>query len=133
KHCAWLTNNGYTSAVATTDSDVHAYGAKVVLKDIHTQSDSTTVVLHESILESLDLSHEQFVDFCIACGTDYNKNMPSYGPDKIYQLMKRESETPIDLDTISSFDGEPMDTSILKHHEVRKLFSFDTEYDAMSN
>lgn len=138
KHCSWLANNGYVSAVATTDSDVHAYGTKVVLKDIHAQYSSVTVVLHESILEALGFTHDVFVDFCIACGTDYNQNMPGYGPDKIYQLMTCTGEGGgsdtdiVNLDNIKGFDGEPLDTSILKHREVRKLFSFDGVYDETS-
>lgn len=114
KHCAWLLKNGCVSAVMTTDSDIHAYGASMVITDVSVSSDFCTMVLNENILEATHFTHSQFVDFCIMCGTDYNDNIKGIGPSGAYQLMTRFGS----LEKIS----EEIDTTVLNYISVRNLF-----------
>ena len=41
-----------------------------------------------SILEELDLTYEQYIDFCILCGCDYTSKVPGIGPVKALKMIK---------------------------------------------
>jgi len=112
--CSYLCKNGIVSAVLSKDSDVLAYGAPISISDIDTRTGECKIVEYSDILEELSLSPEQFLDFCIMCGTDYNKNIFKVGPVKAYDLIKEHK-------TIDSIEG--YDISILNHKRVRSLFT----------
>lgn len=118
----YLCREGIVGAVLSEDTDVLAYGSPIFLTGINTHSETCTCLKMSEILERLDISHDQFRDMCIMCGTDYNKNIPRIGPQKSYTLIK----------TFQSIDGVNdntiLDVSILNHHRVRELFTFPNNY-----
>ena len=76
----------------------------------------------EELLNMLEMTQYQFRDMCIMCGTDYNKNIPKIGPMKAYSLMN-------EYKNIDEMEKQTQkDVSILKHHRVRELFSFENDY-----
>jgi len=40
------------------------------------------------VLKALELTNEQFVDFCILCGCDYTSKIAGIGPVKALKLIK---------------------------------------------
>jgi 5'-3' exonuclease len=51
-------------------------------------SDGTCVrVNYSEVLERIGLDSDSFLDFCIMCGTDYNKNINLIGPVKAVKLL----------------------------------------------
>jgi 5'-3' exonuclease len=112
--CAYLCKNGIVSAVLSKDSDVLAYGAPVSISDIDTRTGECKIVEHGEILEKMNFTSEQFLDFCIMCGTDYNKNIFKVGPVKAYSLIKEYKS----IDNVSGYD-----ISVLNHKRVRSLFT----------
>jgi 5'-3' exonuclease len=114
--CAWLCKWGYVKGVISTDSDVLAYGAPIFIRDVRVNQETCTIMRNEDVLHVLDLTMEQFRDFCIMCGTDYNERIRGYGPAKSYALMCEYN----DLDEISN---TALDTSILYYEEGRELFT----------
>ena len=73
--CADLCKRGFVDYVVSEDSDVLAYGAPFLITKINTSEDTCVIVNYSAILNSLEFTPEQFLDFCIMCGTDYNKNI----------------------------------------------------------
>lgn len=120
--CAWLCKFNYVKGVITTDSDVLAYGAPIFVQDVRVNQYTCKIIRHQDVLEVLDLSEKQFLDFCIMCGTDYNERMPGIGPAKAYKLLCDHD----DLDSIS----QHVDTSILYYGEGRELFTLPPADDA---
>lgn len=116
KTCCWLCNHGYVKGVVTADSDVLAYGVELWISDIKAYSDTCKIIRYQDVLISSELTKEQFVDFCIMCGTDYNSNIPGIGPAKAYNLIKKHQN----LETISKTS---LDTDILFYENSRKLFT----------
>ena len=41
-----------------------------------------------TILETLDITNEQWVDFCILCGCDYSKRVRGMGPKKSIEYIR---------------------------------------------
>lgn len=78
------------------------------------------------MLEGLQWSHDQFVDFCILMGTDYNSNPVKFGPVASYKYIDQLSsieailkvqEMGIDA-SLARYDFSP----ISNHPTVRKVF-----------
>ena len=120
--CADLCRRGLVDAVLSEDTDVLAYGAPTFLSKINTSTGTCVMLRHQEILEQLDLTEEQFLDVCIMCGTDYNKNIPKVGPANAYKLITIHGS----IEGVASGTGH--DVSILKHLRGRELF---TQYDKM--
>jgi len=110
--CADLCMQGKVDAVLTEDTDVLAYGANVFLTKLNTTDGTCMRIKHSELLEKVGLSADEFLDFCIMCGTDYNKNIFRVGPSKALKLIQ----------THKSIDNLGMDVSILNHKRVRQLF-----------
>jgi 5'-3' exonuclease len=117
KMCSYLCIKSYVSAVLSEDTDVMAYGAPLFLTKIDTSSDTCIRISHTTLLSSLELEKEQFLDFCIMCGTDYNSNIPKIGSKNAYKKILQYKN----IDTIGKETG--LDISILNHERVRTLFT----------
>ena len=118
--CADLCKRGIVDAVLSEDTDVLAYGSPVFLSKINTYNGTCTRIQYPNLLEKLSLQPSQFLDFCIMCGTDYNKNIFRVGPKKAYQHIQQYNN----IEGIQN--NTTLDISVLKHIRVRQLF---TEYE----
>lgn len=116
KTCSWLCKYNYVKGVITTDSDVIAYGAPVFVKDVGTGNPNCNIILHSDILDATGLTRDEFTDFCIMCGTDYNDNIPGIGPAKAYSLIKKYR-------TLEEISKTTVDTSVLFFKDARRLFT----------
>lgn len=113
--CADLCIRGKVDAVLTEDTDVLAYGARVFLSKFNTQNGTCYRICYDALLEKLKLTSDQFLDFCIMCGTDYNKNIFRIGPSKAYKLISQYG-------SIEGVKKSGVDVSILNHIRTRELF-----------
>jgi 5'-3' exonuclease len=111
--CADMCKRGLVDVVFSEDTDVLCYGAPFVVTKVNTAENTAVIVKYADILEGLELTSEQFTDFCIMCGTDYNKNIFKVGPEKSFKLIK-------EFGSIDNISG--LDTAILNHVRVRQLF-----------
>jgi len=116
--CSLLNKLGYVDAVMSEDTDVLAYSAPVFVHRISTINQTCVVIYFTELLCALRMHASQFLDFCIMCGTDYNKNMSKIGPDKSYRLLQK-------YDNLENIEQccQHMDLSILSYPRVRQLFS----------
>ena len=71
----------------------------------------------------LDLTKDEFLDLCIMCGTDYNKNIFRVGPEKSYKYIKQYSS----IENIGK--NTKHDISVLKRERVRELFKEYSQKD----
>jgi 5'-3' exonuclease len=112
--CAQLVKKGVAKAALTKDTDVLTHGCPLVFNKINYHDETFNAVCLESILDALELTYDQWVDLCIMCGTDYNKNIPMIGPHKAYDLIKKHGS----LEEVS----KTLSTEILNYKRVRELF-----------
>ena len=112
--CAYLAKQGLVCGVLTEDTDVLAYGCPFMLHRIDYQKHTCIEIDLQEVLESLHFTYEQWLDFCILCGTDYNSNLPKMGVERSYKLILQYGS----IDTMESrFDLSP-----LNYVRVRELF-----------
>jgi 5'-3' exonuclease len=114
--CADLCKRNIVDAVLTEDTDVLAYGSPVFLSKIDTKNDTCVRILHKTVLDSLSLTQEQFLDLCIMCGCDYNKNIPKVGCETSFKYITKYKS----IDEIER--NESIDITILNHKRTRELF-----------
>jgi len=115
--CAQMCVQGDVKAVMSHDSDVLAYNTPDIIQDIDIHTGVCTRICIANVLNALELSYEQFLDFCIMCGTDYNKNVTRYGANRSYNMIKKYKT----IEAVSS--NLELDIDVLNHIRVRELFS----------
>lgn len=111
--CAALNRHGLVAAVMTADTDVFPCLAPTVINKIESQY--FQVVCLNDILKELKMTEKQFIDLCIMCGTDFNKNIPRIGIMGAYELMLRHG-------SIENLPPE-INTVVLNYVRVRELFA----------
>lgn len=98
--CAELVKMGKAYGAATEDMDVLTFGAPVMVKNLfNTQPSSGGPTALKSgqkpvfevnlslALEQLNVSMDQFIDFCILCGCDYTDTLRGVGPHTGFKLI----------------------------------------------
>ena len=123
KFCSKLCLDGLVDGVISDDTDVIAYGAPISISKLNSYTGVCNVLNHETLINNLDLTKKQFLDHCILCGTDYNKNLPKIGAVIAYKYIQQYK-------TIEDI-GEKLniDISILNHKKTRCLFTDFENYD----
>jgi 5'-3' exonuclease len=127
KMCSKLCIDNEVDAVLSEDTDTLAYGTSVFLSKIDINHSTCVRINYNSLLESLQISKEQFLDFCILCGTDYNNNIQGVGSVSAFKLIKSYSS----LENIE--ENTQYDTSILNYRRVRQLFNEFNDSDIKSD
>lgn len=84
KKCSLLCLSGQADVVATEDYDVLVCGAPRVLRNV---SKSPEEVHLQTVLECLRFTMDQFVQFCVLCGSDFSKHLPNIGPAAAYKAI----------------------------------------------
>ncbi|KAH0472692.1 MAG: hypothetical protein KVP17_003263 [Porospora cf. gigantea B] len=95
--CAVLCRAGRVQGVATEDADTLCFGSPILVRymNVSASRQKTQPILSidlQAILEDLQLTMEQFIDFCILCGCDYTDTIRGIGPSTAYNLI-REKKT----------------------------------------
>ena len=114
--CSDLCKRELVDAVLSEDTDVLAYASPIFLSKINTKNETCIRINYDLMLESLNLKCEQFLDLCIMCGTDYNKNIFRVGPEKAYKYILDH----YNIEGIAK--NTSLDISILNHIRGRELF-----------
>lgn len=120
--CADLCKRGLVAAAMTDDTDVLAYGSPVVLSKMDVYRGTATKIVYSEMLEKLKLTSTQFLDLCIMCGTDYNKNIAKVGCETSYKYILQYGE----IERIGSEKG--LDLSVLNYKKSRELFTVYKQY-----
>lgn len=122
KMCAKLCIDGLVDCVLSEDTDVLAYNSPIFLSKIDTRSETCTCIKFSDIIEELGVNEEQFLDICIMCGTDYNKNIPKIGSMNSFKLIQLHKN----IENIEK--NTKHDVSILKYKRVREMFKIFEDY-----
>lgn len=115
--CAHLTKIGKVKGLLSRDSDVLAYGSPVFLTNLNEYTGVCDRICYHNVLKELELTSEQFLDFCIMSGTDYNKNIFKIGCKKAYNLIKKYGS----IEEIEKKTN--LNVDILNHERVREIFT----------
>jgi flap endonuclease-1 len=91
---AYLAMNGYVDGVCSDDSDILAFGAPYLFKDMSrfmNKNKEITVISLKRVLSGLKIDMSKFIDMCILLGCDYCDPIPKIGSARAYELVRRYS------------------------------------------
>jgi len=120
--CAMLCRMGLVDAVLSEDTDVLNYKAPRFLHKLNMNQQTFVEIEYEDMLSRLDMTEEQFLDFCIMCGTDYNNNLYKIGPEKSFRLLKKHGS----IEQIK-INNPALDMSNFPYQRVREIFKDDQQ------
>ena len=113
------------AAVWTADTDTYPIGCPIVIKGFENVKGEVHInaVFTLKILKELKLNHDEFRDFCIMLGTDFNDRVHGLGPARSYKLIQIYRN----LETIE--EKEHHNLHVLKFREIRpQFFPQKTDY-----
>ncbi|KAI6660901.1 Flap endonuclease 1-like [Oopsacas minuta] len=121
--CAELAKSGKVFAVASEDMDSLTFGSSILLRNMM-MSEAKKMPIREihlnTVLETLNLSHNEFVDLCILMGCDYTDTIKGIGYKKALNYIQEHKKIE---DIVRSLDPKkytpPEDWS---YPEARELF-----------
>ena len=93
--CCELFKKGVVYGCMSNDMDFLPSGCGILIHN-YNLSNNITVYNLEKILDILELSYDQFVDFCILCGCDYTRKITRLGPITAFNFIKKDK----DIETI---------------------------------
>ena len=87
-----LCRMGYVDYVLTEDMDTMAYACPKLIRNCIDRSlkrkDIVSVFDYTKLINDIELTHDQFLDFCILCGCDYCPIVPKIGSVTALKLIK---------------------------------------------
>lgn len=120
-YAALLAVKRHVAAVWSSDFDLAAIGVPLFIKEFEINKEGIECISGiwtPKILEQFKLTQEEFRDFCIACGTDFNDNIPKIGPKRAMDMLKKYGL----IENWVKVVGEDK-VKILNHHDSRRLLS----------
>jgi flap endonuclease-1 len=118
--CAELAIGGQTAATFSTDSDCLALGVPFFFDSITGTKKGKGGFIKGTvlgpILDELGLSMQEFRDFCIILGSDFNDRIPGYGPAKGYKLIT-------EYRSIEKIADSGIDVTPLNYERTRHLLT----------
>merc|ERR1712048_1142853 len=88
--CAALCRDGKVYGAATEDADCLTFGTKVLVRNLMAAESQKKTILEANLavaLEQLNVTMDQFIDFCILCGCDYCDTIKGVGPSTAIKLI----------------------------------------------
>jgi flap endonuclease-1 len=86
--CVELLKKGLVDAVASEDMDCLTFGCSMLLRGFKSKDKKIIEIHLKKVIEELELTMDQFVDFCILCGCDYCDSIKNMGPVKALKYIK---------------------------------------------
>lgn len=121
EYCAALQKKDYVDYTLTDDTDSFVFGCQKVLRFIK----NSNILLQEYnltiILEILDLTHDQFIDFCILSGCDYIDNIEGMNINKCFLMIKKFKNI------------EAVLNELKKKHIITKNYNYQRVRDIYNN
>merc|ERR1719316_1116229 len=88
--CAALCRDGKVHAAATEDADCLTFGTKTLTRNLMAAESQKKTILEvslERVLEQLNITMDQFIDFCILSGCDYCDTIKGVGQTTAIKLL----------------------------------------------
>merc|ERR1712190_142026 len=88
--CAALCRDGRVYASATEDADCLTFGTRLLVRNLMAAESQKKQILEVSLeraLEQLNISMDQFIDFCILSGCDYCDTLKGVGPATAIRML----------------------------------------------
>ena len=118
--CAYLAKNGFVDAVYSDDMDILTFGSPIIIKNLISLKNKPIELNLNNILEKLNLTYDEFIDFCILLGCDYSNGISNINYNIIYEYYMRNKNIE---DTLKSLKANNFNVPIqLDYQEIKKYY-----------
>ena len=114
--CAKLSKLELVDACVSEDTDILPNGGAYFIRNFNPDKNNVEEYSLGKILETLEITYEQFLDLCILCGCDYTCKIYGIGPITAFKLIKSYH----DLDNIIQQDQIKTKFKIPDNFEYKK-------------
>ena len=119
--CAYLNKKGLVDAVLTEDMDILTFGAPKIVRNLSSFHKKPIEIRLDNILESLELSQDEFIEFCILLGCDYSGHVSSINCFQIYDYYSKYKDF---YETLEKIRKDNYYTSSFKNYlSVKEYFT----------
>ena len=108
--------------VISEDSDVLAYGSDMLVCDLNISNGECNVIYLPSLLQKMELTQREFLEFCVLSGTDYNSNIPGIGSVKCIELIRKYKSISQIFNNEKIMIEKKISDTIKKRENVKKNF-----------
>mmetsp|Transcript_7016 Transcript_7016/g.17148 ORF Transcript_7016/g.17148 Transcript_7016/m.17148 type:complete len:373 (-) Transcript_7016:111-1229(-) len=122
--CADLCKKGLVYGTATEDMDALTFGSPVLLRHLTFSEARKLPVIEINLsmaLKGMELTMEQFIDFCILCGCDYTLAIRGIGPKSAYKLIKTHGNIETAIENLNK-EKYKIDPQAFLFKQARELF-----------
>jgi flap endonuclease-1 len=84
-----LSKNNIVDGCVSEDTDILANGGYLFLRNFNADKNNVDEYCLQGILDSLNITYDQFIDMCILCGCDYTEKINGLGPMTSYKLINK--------------------------------------------
>jgi flap endonuclease-1 len=122
-----LCKNNVVQGVITEDSDILANGGKLLLKNFSPDKNIIEENCLEGILNCLEMTQDEFIDFCILCGCDYTQKIPNLGPINALKIIQKFNNIEKFIDNNTKYVIP--DNFLENYQRARYLFNYPIPED----
>lgn len=101
--CAALCRDGKVYASATEDADCLTFGTKILIRNLMATEAQKRQILEVDLsvaLQQLNVTMDQFIDFCILSGCDYCDTLKGIGPSTAIKMLMQHGSLEAVLENI---------------------------------
>ena len=95
--CAYLARMGFVDGVYTDDMDILTFGSPKIIKNLISLKKTPQEINLNIILEKLNLSYNEFIDFCILLGCDYSNGISNINYQIIFKYYSEHKNIDLTL------------------------------------
>jgi flap endonuclease-1 len=118
--CAYLAKEGLVDAVYSDDMDILTFGSPIIIKNLISFKNKPIELNLNNILEKLNLSYDEFIDFCILLGCDYSNGISNINYNIIYEYYLRNRNIESTLKNLKEDNfNVPL---LLNYKEIKKYY-----------
>lgn len=117
----YLFDIGKIDACYSADIDMLAYGCKVTLQDLDFCNDEITEYVLDDILQDLELTYDQYLNACIASGTDYNNPLKFCKVKDNFELIKK-------YDTVENLINNLEKINLTRDYKISLPINFNYQF-----
>lgn len=137
--CALMNKHGLVDCVASEDMDTLCFGAPCLIRNLNASGKKIQMYNLDDIITSLNMRDmNEFINFCILCGCDYIKTIPSIGQVRGYNLIVKQRKTLEDIaieNNLSSVEYKKTRDLFInpEYHELKSLPNLTRRDDELVN
>ena len=126
--CCNLYKSGKVSACLSNDMDFLPSGCGILLRNYNNSNKILEYNL-KYILQILNFTYDQFVDFCILCGCDYTCKIPKLGSETAFKYIKAHGNIETILELYCGEEKKFRRPSNFEYQKARELITNELNLD----